>query len=525
MVRSFGFRMNRVNSRQRGTPGTFWVQRATHQCVMAVKGALSPRLPTCPGQDALHSLASNKAKWKLIAVWSFVVVITKLDRGNLSFSASAVMSKLGMNNTKFGEVAGYFYVTYAIFQYPSQWAAKKVGIRLWMTMLLLSWCLICSATAFVTSQWQLAVCRLLLGAAEAGTFPTLYMHLDSYLLQHDLTSAWSILSKGMAAASALIAGPIAACFLSMQAPPYMEPYQWLMVTEGLAAAVIAGIVYFFLPDSPECTTAFTEEERQSLIDAKARESKETAMQKSKKDGDYSVLLSWPAWYMAITALLLSVPTTGFEYFTPLIVKGLLSTTAATAAALNSIPWGMEVVLALLHGETLRRLPRHTRLWQFLFLASACLLLTVAFVAAGRSQDGPGALILLSLLQAAHGTAGLNMDTLPSAYRHVLPDSDAAGAYALINTVRSVSGVIGGVLFGALADSYSGIVALAVTVPVGILPASALFAAFFAFNGDGFRACGVGIDQLFRKQPVYGRLGATDPSADEEDPSRGRPPKL
>ena len=494
--------------------------RGTHS-----SGGDEPDLPVLSGDcdKALVQQASRKAIWRLLAVWSLVVFTTKIDRGNVSFASSALMEKLSLSNTQYGEAAGAFYITYMVFQLPGQWLARRLGIRRCISLLLASWMIITLATAFVQTKWQLTFCRLLLGASEAGTFPIFYMHLSKYLLQSDFNMAWAIGGPGVSGLSSILAGPVAAVFLAMPSTGGLDQWQWLLIGEGIGAGLVGVVVFFCLPDSPETDTAFTEEERAALLKAKAREhsASDSPSHHQRPTGQLqqperrNFFLNWKAWYLSVLAFAFTMPGSAFSFFAPLMVKHLLGSSAATAAALNTLPYAMEVPMLLLHGQALKRLPRHARLWQALLPIGAAVSFNAAFAVASRSSAQVTALLLLSLTQALVSVPVLNIDTLPSAYAQEI--GSASGTYALINTVRSSSVFIASVWFGWLTDRFSDTEALGIMLPVTMVPSAALFVGWFFINGDGPRALGL------LGMPCWPSLPLVNEKASNRKPCRSREP--
>eukprot|EP00873_Tetraselmis_striata_P002395 jgi/Tetstr1/422659/TSEL_001286.t1 len=442
----------------------------------------------------LHTRASRRAMWHLLPVWALVVLTTKVDRGNISFVAGELMARLEMSNAQFGQAAGLFFLTYMAFQLPSLWVARRMGMRRWTTALLLSWAAITSVTAFVTSTLQLSMLRLALGAAEAGTFAMMYAHLDSYLLQADFSLAWAIVAPGTSAVSSLVAGPLAAAFLASTPPFGLQPWQWLLVGEGLLAASIGAVVWATMLESPETDTCFSDEERRALLEAKAREGRAKGEPPAAKgapplgsEAPWAFLAAWKPWYLCALAFLHAVPVNAFLLFLPLIIRKLLSSTEAAAAALNALPCAIDASLALGYGQLLKALPREARLGLGLVPLAIGVVLVPAL--ASTVANGTGSmwsLVALSLMQGAMHTPMLNIDTLPTAFCREF--ANISDIYALINMARSAASYAGTVAFGALTDHYgSSVAALCVLLPASFIPTAALFAGWFYLNGVGQRA--------------------------------------
>src|SRR4029434_7525552 len=95
---------------------------------------------------------------------------------------------------------------------PSNLIMERVGARLWIARIMISWGLLSAGTAFVTSPNQLYTLRFLLGVAEAGFFPGMILYLTYWF-----PAAWRarILSAFMIAlpVSIVIGTPLSTALL------------------------------------------------------------------------------------------------------------------------------------------------------------------------------------------------------------------------------------------------------------------------------------------------------------------------
>jgi len=119
------------------------------------------------GEDRVFT----KAAWRLIPFMGLLYVASFLDRVNVSFAALTMNADIGLGSEAYGLGAGIFFIGYFIFEVPSNVILERVGARLWMFRIMLTWGLVSMATAFVHERTGFFVARFLLGAAEAGFFP------------------------------------------------------------------------------------------------------------------------------------------------------------------------------------------------------------------------------------------------------------------------------------------------------------------------------------------------------------------
>ena len=118
---------------------------------------------------------SPRAARLLMRVLMPVVFVSLIDRGLLAFAVSDLSEILHMDIVDYGAIAGTFYLPYALLQFPSLWIANRCGPRRWLALLLVGVGISTALTAFLTSKWQLAAIRMVLGATEAGIFPVMFL--------------------------------------------------------------------------------------------------------------------------------------------------------------------------------------------------------------------------------------------------------------------------------------------------------------------------------------------------------------
>lgn len=211
-----------------------------------------------PSDDETYALASRKALKRLLPVLLPLVVVNYMDRAALSLTASALMHKLGMSETTLGVAMGVFYGPYCALQLPSLWLAKHVSVRWWLATITVAWGCTTFGTAFVTARWQLIVARLLLGAAEAGTFPLLYYYLDQFLSPLDMAQTWSCGVVTSMQIATVIAAPVATLVLStLEGALGCEGWQWVYLILGGLGVFVGILILLLLLDPPTKTSIFS----------------------------------------------------------------------------------------------------------------------------------------------------------------------------------------------------------------------------------------------------------------------------
>ena len=176
-------------------------------------------------------------------------VIAYADRVNITFAETEIRSDLGISATVFGLAAGIFFLSYVALEIPSNLVLHRVGARLWMGRIMISWGIVATATAFVWDGASLVVARILLGVGEAGFFPGVVYLLACWFPERDRGRAMSVFMLGIVAA-AVVGGPLSGALLELDGVLGLEGWQWLFIGQGLPAVAVGFWVLRVLPGSP-----------------------------------------------------------------------------------------------------------------------------------------------------------------------------------------------------------------------------------------------------------------------------------
>src|SRR5436190_4415469 len=120
----------------------------------------------------------NKIKWRFIPLLCCCYFALYLDRLNVSVAALTMNADLGISPAVFGLIAGVFFWTYSLLEVPSNYVVSRVGVRMWVTRIIISWGLVTMLTAAAQGEVSLILLRLLLGAAEAGFAPAMIVLME-----------------------------------------------------------------------------------------------------------------------------------------------------------------------------------------------------------------------------------------------------------------------------------------------------------------------------------------------------------
>src|SRR5215510_3612245 len=210
--------------------------------------------------NVFETATIRKLRIRLLPFLFALYVVAFIDRINLGFAALTMNRELAITSQQFGFAAGIFFWGYFLFEIPSNLMLHKIGARVWIARILITWGTIASLTGFVQSTHQLYLARFALGLAEAGYFPGIVLYLGYWFRQRGKAQAIALIVTGMPVASVL-GGPISGFILDHVNWLALSSWRWLFVLEGSPAIVCAFLTYLLLPSTPAQALFLTDEEK------------------------------------------------------------------------------------------------------------------------------------------------------------------------------------------------------------------------------------------------------------------------
>lgn len=136
--------------------------------------------------SGLEASATRKVRVRIIPIILTLMIIAVLDRMNIGFAALTMNRELAITSEQHGFLAGIFFVGYFTFEIPSNLLLHRIGARVWLARILVTWGMVAMLTGFATTPTQVYACRFLLGVAEAGYFPGIVLYLTYWFPQRQL---------------------------------------------------------------------------------------------------------------------------------------------------------------------------------------------------------------------------------------------------------------------------------------------------------------------------------------------------
>ena len=398
----------------------------------------------------------SRASRRIIPLMILLYTVSFLDRVNVSFAALTMNADLGFSPTVFGAGVGIFFIGYFIFEIPSNVVIEKVGARLWICRIMLTWGLISGAMAFVWSETSFYALRFLLGAAEAGFAPGMILYLTYWFPAELRAKYYGIYFIAIPLAS-VIGAPVSTYLLGLDGVFGLQGWQWLFVVEAVPALLLGVAVLWFLPDGPAKSRWLTDEEKTRIADCLARDRAHHV------HGDAHHAL-WPALKDARVLLLsliyfgLVIGLYGTNFWLPQIVKGMGYSTVEIGWIVAAV-YAVAAIAMPLWGWSSDR--RQERVWHTALAAFAS---AAGCIGAAYFQLPLLAILALGLAAVAVYVSIVPFWAMPPTF---LGGTGAAAGIALINSVGNLGGFAGPYIIGWVKEttaSYSaGMLALAVSL--------------------------------------------------------------
>lgn len=404
--------------------------------------------------------AIHKCLVHLLPFLVLMYIIAFIDRANVGFAKATLQADTGLSDAAFAFGAGIFFLSYAIFELPSNLMLYRFGARLWMARIMVSWGLVSAATAFAHSTSMFYVLRVLLGAAEAGFFPGVILYLTYWFPQHVRAQAMGIFYFGLPLALVL-GGPLSGYLLQLQAPFGFKPWQWMFVVEGLLASSVGVIAFFYLNDGPAKAKWLNNDERQALIDVLSHEN--AARLSHSPTTLRGTFLSPRLAAFCLVYFTVQMSVYGVVFYLPTRIAELHgSTIDLTVGLLTATPWLCALVVTWWITRLADRTGAHRGL-------ATLMLVCAGFGIAASAFSSSLVPVIIAFCFAASGFVAVQplYWTLPTCY---LGGIAAAGGIAIINSLGNVGGFVAPNLKTwaeqAFADPRAGMLSLACVAFLG-----------------------------------------------------------
>ena len=386
----------------------------------------------------LEKRTLRKVAWRLVPFVCVLYVLNIMDRSNVGFARIKMQADLGLSEESFNLGYGMFYVGYLLFEVPSNLLLRRVGARLWIARIMISWGLISSLTLFANDKWSFYGLRILLGIAEAGFFPGIILYLSYWFPNSERAKMTAFFMVAIGLAN-VFGNPISGLIMQyLDTIAGLHGWQWLFLLEGIPSIVLGVWVLFYLTDYPQDAKWLSDEQRDWLVTHMRGE--ERQRQLLHNANHLAAILQWRVWLLIAIYFTVAVGSNAGGAYFPKLIKGQFeSLRPFQLGLLSALPHICAVVGMSLFGISSDRSNERRG-----HLTAAALMAAVGWSLTAWSPSPVVGLIGLCIAQTGMMSMLPVFWTLPSAF---LTGAAAAGGIAMINSVANIGGIFGATILG------------------------------------------------------------------------------
>jgi MFS family permease len=394
---------------------------------------------TAADAQLLEDKLYRKVNWRIVPLFVLCFLFAYLDRVNISFAKLEMQSDLGFSDTVYGLGASLFFVGYFLFEVPSNVLLHKLGARVWIARIMVTWGITSACMMFVQSEFWFYTLRFLIGVMEAGFVPgVLYFFTQWY--PSSRRARVNSYFKSSICLCGIVGGPLAGLILGqLDGAMGMAGWKWLFLLEGIPSVVLGGVVYWLVADRIEQAPWLNAQEKRLMA---ARMAQEVIPAGKASLGG---VMRQPATYvMSAIYLCLVMALTGLLFWMPQLIHSAGVTDTLHIGWLTMVPYLVAVVFNLLVG---RSSDRHgERRWHM----AGCAMLTAGgyLMCAMTAGQLLPLMVGMSLIMAGIIAWMPIFWTIPPRF---LSGLAAAAGIALINSLGQLGGIIAPFMVGRVRD--------------------------------------------------------------------------
>ena len=400
-----------------------------------------------PNESARSTVSPDrtmtKVGWRILPFVCFCFLVNYIDRTNVSFAALTMNRDLGISPTLFGWIVGAFFFGYCLSEIPSNLALQRFGARRWIAFIMVVWGVLTMICAAARTPHELMAARFVLGLAEGGFAPGIFIYLSDWFPARWRAKAIATFLLGVPMA-AVIGGPLSASILSLNGTGGLKAWQWLFILEGVPAIGLGIFCVATLIDSPERASWLSRQEKAWITAELATE--RLAIEAAGHMTLLQSLTDLRVVILAMTYLTGLIGLNGVYYWLPQILKsfGLSTVTVGFVSAIPNFVSAIGMVLWARSSDRTGKRVAH--------VVATCLVGASALALSGLFEAR--ILVMTGLGVALIGGFGFlaTFWALPSTF---LTGRAAAGGFGLILSIGNSSGFFGPYIVGWIKEATRG----------------------------------------------------------------------
>jgi MFS transporter, ACS family, tartrate transporter len=391
-------------------------------------------VPTArPDHSDVARSTMRRINGRLVLILFAVYIFNYLDRTNIGIAKLHLQPDIGLSEAAYGLGAGLFFIGYVIFEVPSNLLLYKVGARLWIARIMITWGLAAMAMALVQGEWSFYALRFLLGVAEAGLVPGVILYLTQWIPSVRRARVIGLFYLAVPL-STVFGAPLSSWLLGFS-PWGVEGWRFMFIIEGLPCLFLAVIVFRYLTDRPHQAEWLTAEQREWLIGELAQEEQSQSGHTHRVGSLAGALRDPRVLGMSVVYFSMIIPIYALAFFLPAIVKQMGSYSTVQIGFITAIPYVFASIGLLVLARRSDRLGERV----YHFAVPAAVGAAGLVLAAVTLSSSP----VLALVGFTLGAIGC-ISTLPCFWSEtpkLLTGVAAAAGIALISSIGNIAGFV------------------------------------------------------------------------------------
>jgi ACS family tartrate transporter-like MFS transporter len=374
----------------------------------------------------------RRAAWRLVPLILVMYIAAFLNRVNVSFAALTMNQDLGFSPEIYGWGTGIFFLGYLVFEVPSNLIMEKVGARLWLSRIMITWAIVSMAFAFVQGPITFFLLRFMLGLAEAGFYPGILLYFTYWFPAATRARILAIFCMGIPVSN-ILGAPLSGWLLGIEGMG-LKGWQWMYILEGIPTIGLGLLALWGLPDNPRKAHFLSGREKEIVMARLAQEDRPQV------HGLGEMAKDWRVWALIIPDFCIVFGIYALGFWMPQMVKAMGYDIHDTSLIVT-IPYIASVAILWAIGVSSDRTGKRA----LHFVISALITAGGFAIAAIGGADW---IVILGFCLASGGVYS-GLATFWSVPPLFLGGTAAAAAFALINSIGNLSGLLGPGLMGWL----------------------------------------------------------------------------
>ncbi|MEY3059898.1 MAG: hypothetical protein RL000_1250 [Bacteroidota bacterium] len=386
-------------------------------------------------KDAVY----KKIAWRLMPVLFLSYIFAYLDRVNIGFAKLGMKEESWFNDEVFAMASGIFFIGYFIFEVPGNILMHRIGARIWITRIMLTWGVISGLCAISSSAQMFYWIRFLLGVAEAGFFPAIILYLTYWFPQKRRAAMFAMFMVAVNFAG-IIGSPLSGIIMeSTKEIDHLKPWQWLFVLESVPSILLGIFIPFLLTNRPDSAKWLTQHEKNIIREDMLLDEQEKKAHEVGRGGVFDAFKSSKVWFLAFIYFCIAIGLYGLSFWLPQIIENNITKDKLEIGFIAAIPWTFAAIGMVLFGRKADQSGKYAP-----YVATACFVSMIGFIGSGLHHTN-GIFVLVMITIAATGTMSA-VSTFWSLPTTILSGTAAAAGIALINSIAAIGGFISPEMF-------------------------------------------------------------------------------